>query len=118
MTEPDTPVAEPNTSVVASHHICPDCGKQFPSKYKLTRHIIVHAPPTISCPTCGHRFRRESDLHRHMNVHDPNAPKHVCDGCGGRYSRRDVLLRHMSKCPTGISKVETEVVGENEEITG
>ena len=81
-------------------HKCKDCGKQFTTKFNLTRHQAVHANAseriTHKCLTCLKTFPDRGSLKRHEEgVHKLNI--HPCNHCDKTYSRLDSLNAHKAK---------------------
>lgn len=77
-------------------YFCETCQKEFPSRYRLKSHSLVHtAVKAFRCSTCGKRFGRSHDMKRHMRSHEMDHKSLVCAECGKSFSRADALRRHM-----------------------
>ena len=85
----------PQPEKVPRAYSCPQCGKHFPTKYRLVSHQTVHSPvKKFTCEICNKRFARSHDLKRHVRGHS-NKLSMACFLCGKSFSRRDALKRHM-----------------------
>ncbi|XP_046995855.1 zinc finger and BTB domain-containing protein 6-like isoform X1 [Schistocerca americana] len=47
---------------------CPRCGRQYPSKRSLVRHVryVCGKEPQLQCPYCPHRSKFASNLNQHI----------------------------------------------------
>ena len=109
---------------VASLYSCPKCGKAFPYKSYLERHVKTHISDVpkscphchqafkvesslqkhiykehegrglLGCPHCDKKFLYPSYLERHQSVHNA-ARAHQCPMCNKRFSLRGTLLDHL-----------------------
>jgi uncharacterized C2H2 Zn-finger protein len=78
---------------------CPECGKIWDSRDKLSRHVRYHEKP-FGCPNagCGERFSTRSDLKRHEGKRAHGGQKQFrCLRCPKAYNRMDNLQRHHRK---------------------
>merc|ERR1711874_877419 len=51
-------------------HLCVECGKGFPHKYSLKKHMMIHTDERpIECPVCHMRFRTNSNYNKHAKTH-------------------------------------------------
>ena len=58
---------------VGRSHICPLCGKGFPTKSELKRHNMIHTGlKPHKCQLCGRSFRQKPHLKSHMMIHHPD----------------------------------------------
>ncbi|KAG7154353.1 Zinc finger and SCAN domain-containing protein 31-like [Homarus americanus] len=73
---------------------CPMCGKTFPRKGGVTRHLAAHSQEKPhQCKECGMKFSLISKLKRHVKIH--TTPKDfVCETCGQRFLMKTELEQH------------------------
>ncbi len=79
---------------------CQDCPKEFPHKYELKKHLIVHMSPSFVCSNCEKVFKRKNELLVHYKTyHDDEVEKvlHTCPTCSMAFSKKSNLIRHLSK---------------------
>lgn len=68
---------------------CQICSKTFIRESSLLSHTC-----RLSCPHCGKLFPSKRNLLRHIRVHTGEKP-FKCDVCGLRFSRKDYLKTHL-----------------------
>ncbi|XP_017891355.1 histone H4 transcription factor [Ceratina calcarata] len=98
-----------------------DCGKLFPSLYKLRDHVRCHTKEKIvACPDCGATFCSNTKFHIHCKRQMPiDVQGFRCSHCNKYYPTEGILKEHMRlhifnyKCtlcdmscstPTGLAK--------------
>lgn len=71
-------------------HKCPTCGKAFPLRKTMLRHIrTAHGLDTVSCSICNQTFKRKDILQRHMTEQHTSIDHHtICRSCGRRVAKR------------------------------
>ncbi|XP_055682117.1 zinc finger protein 7-like isoform X2 [Lutzomyia longipalpis] len=74
---------------------CNDCGKIFPSNYRLQTHREnVHATEkSHSCDLCGKAFNTANKLSAHLVSHTDERP-YVCETCGKGFKVKPALKAH------------------------
>lgn len=76
---------------------CNTCGKQFPSKKILKRHLIVHSlDRPYSCDICHKTYKRPYDITVHKKKHTGDK-KLACDVCDYTTIYRSALATHRKR---------------------
>jgi len=82
-------------------HLCPICGKTFPSEMQQKVHTRRHAlGRQFPCDLCDAKFLSSSSRSRHMSTHTNRKP-HCCTNCGAVFRREDHLRKHAAKMHGG-----------------
>jgi len=88
-------------------HMCPQCGKQYPTKSAMQDHQIKHSDErNFVCMECGKQFKRKESLHFHMKKHAGIEDYH-CDQCEARYVSSSALVAHKLAKHTDPADKET-----------
>ena len=91
--EPQPPMSDKGSAK------CGVCGKEFPLKCHLRRHMVVHQGlKRYSCAICGNSFRYHHHLYTHRKILH-NAPPYQCAWCDESYD--DVPSFHEHKRQMG-----------------
>jgi uncharacterized Zn-finger protein len=83
---PPSVAAVDASSVVRVSHLCMECGRCFPTRFALKRHVrSVHAGVRGHiCGVCGQSFGARQTLLRHGVVHQVSSSTGLeCEGCSG-----------------------------------
>ncbi|CAG9805431.1 unnamed protein product [Chironomus riparius] len=90
-------------------YLCDICGKDFPIKYYLIRHIRAAHLKTISykkknieslpCSICGKILKSKGNLSTHEKTHKKLTPDEYwyCDLCGNKFKGRGEMSVHIKK---------------------
>ena len=79
--------------------ICELCGKGFPLKIRLLKHLRIHSDEKpFSCDHCGKRFNTKFQMMSHRAVHTGERA-HKCDLCSKCFRFRSNLNAHRKICP-------------------
>ena len=74
---------------------CPECGKDFPTRERFTKHERTHTgEKPFRCYVCGKSFSDSSNLTTHMRTHTGEKP-YSCDVCGKVFSQSSGLTTHI-----------------------
>jgi uncharacterized C2H2 Zn-finger protein len=81
----------------------PLCGKTYPSRLSLKRHIdVTHLKKKqIACPQCGKHFATMPNLREHLNLHTGKRP-FLCQLCTRRFRQASQLSLHKREHVLGI----------------
>ncbi|XP_030420495.1 PR domain zinc finger protein 5 isoform X5 [Gopherus evgoodei] len=92
---------------------CRNCGKKFPVKQALQRHVLqctenVNPGDTsrsFQCSVCNTSFSSESSFEQHKEACRGDA-RFICkaDSCGKRFKSKDALKKHKENVHTGNSR--------------
>ena len=73
--------------------ICGECGKAFPFKSILNRHMTGHTGQRpFTCKECGKSYALKGYLTKHSKIH---TGKFNCKECGKSFADKDYLAVHM-----------------------
>ncbi|XP_061635367.1 PR domain zinc finger protein 5 isoform X5 [Phyllopteryx taeniolatus] len=93
---------------------CRNCGKKFPVKQALQRHVL-HCSETVSpsgdakahhqCSVCHSSFSSESSFEQHKEACKGDA-RFICkeESCGKRFKSKDALKKHKGNVHTGSAR--------------
>ena len=82
--------------------MCDLCGKNYLTKWGLTRHARIHSDPnnnskSVLWKTCGKSYTRNDLLQAHERTHLPKTKRHACD--------KEVFhIKEHSKCCPSLKK--------------
>uniref|UniRef100_A0A6A7G8K7 Protein sister of odd and bowel-like n=2 Tax=Hirondellea gigas TaxID=1518452 RepID=A0A6A7G8K7_9CRUS len=77
---------------------CPNCNKSFSSRFKLSRHQLIHGGERhYRCNICDRSFHRKDHLKNHLQIHEPTK-QFKCDrpGCGKEYNSYMSYRKHCA----------------------
>lgn len=79
---------------------CVECGKIFPRKRSLIRHMFMHTGERpFECDICGLRFAQKGHVKPHKRKHTGETP-YPCDECDMKFMYSKSLKRHKKvHCP-------------------
>ncbi|KAM4641954.1 uncharacterized protein O3C94_016313 [Discoglossus pictus] len=76
-------------------YACPECGKIFVKKSRLTRHKTLHSgEKAFTCSECGKCFRYQSSLLTHQRIHT-GEQLYECFVCNKRFTVQSLLVNHQ-----------------------
>lgn len=85
----------------------PLCGKMYPSRLSLKRHIdVTHLKKKqMACPQCSKLFASQANLREHLNLHTGKRPFRcsVCERC---FRQASQLSLHKREHILGIARAE------------
>ena len=78
-------------------HTCPTCGKNYPSKGEVNKHIrIVHEGIRFECELCKKKYISKQALNIHFETtHEGKKPDVKCPMCEKMFGNKQVLKRHI-----------------------
>ncbi|NXK98785.1 PRDM5 protein, partial [Formicarius rufipectus] len=92
---------------------CRNCGKKFPVKQALQRHVLQCTENTslgdssrsFQCSVCSTSFSSESSYEQHKEACRGDA-RFICkaDSCGKRFKSKDALKKHKENVHSGNSR--------------
>lgn len=95
----------------APQFICSYCGKVFPKKDYLLKHVTEHTgEKKYKCEVCGKCFRHETTLSSHLDMHY-GIKKFQCPHCGKRFTQRQQMNMHVRR-HTGDKRHKCNICGE------
>ena len=79
-------------------HLCPSCGKSFPTRLNLDRHIKSkhQRVKDHQCPDCGKSFVDSTRLKEHRWIHTNHKP-YPCAQCDKSFRHKSHLKHHQAK---------------------
>ncbi|XP_061098575.1 zinc finger protein 615-like [Conger conger] len=106
---PETlPIPTQSHTGTSGAHKCPQCGKSFLTKSRLTVHQKTHTEgrPYL-CSQCGKNFKTKSGLIVHTRTHTGKLP-YLCSQCGKSFVSPSHLTTHQrthtGECPYHCSQ--------------
>ncbi|CRK86755.1 CLUMA_CG000587, isoform A [Clunio marinus] len=88
---------------------CDICGKTFPSKFSVGRHLNNHEEflsKHLTCALCGRMFRTEE----HLNKHKRRPCRLPCEVCG-KILRYYTLKQHLNKVHLNLKPYQCDICG-------
>ena len=73
---------------------CDECGEQIEGKWKLKKHIKIHAVLKHKCSICDSEFLSRDIYRQHMKDHEK---LYSCDECDSKFTRKVQILIHKNK---------------------
>ena len=87
------------SSKEGARNSCNKCGKSYPRKDTLKRHMLVHSTESpVKCNICDKTCVRKDTLKRHLLGHSMGASLE-CDACKKKFKRKDALQQHKKQTP-------------------
>lgn len=78
-------------------HKCPECGKCFPRKNSLNRHLLLHQEGRpFQCSECEANYKSHSQLKRHQRLHSGEKPA-KCEHCLKAFRTYNELYTHRRR---------------------
>lgn len=77
---------------------CRDCNKSFSSRFKLSRHQLIHGGERqYRCDICDRSFHRKDHLKNHLQIHEPTK-QFKCEraDCGKEYNSYMSYRKHCA----------------------
>ncbi|OXA47441.1 Zinc finger protein 26 [Folsomia candida] len=75
---------------------CSTCSKTFPTKQRLTNHIVTHDPEAkVKCQICGKFFKNPQTLSSHMSRLHSNRKRPSCTLCHRVFCSPSYLWKHI-----------------------
>ncbi|GBP33057.1 Zinc finger protein 91 [Eumeta japonica] len=79
------------------NHLCNFCGSKFPTKYRLSQHMLKHGgEKKYQCDVCKKFYVRMNTLREHMRIHN-NDWRFKCDVCGQSFIQKCSLKQHFRR---------------------
>ena len=98
-----------SSEAVFVHYCCsaPLCGKNYPSRLSLKRHIdVTHLKKKqMACSQCGKLFASQANLREHLNLHTGKRPFR-CSVCDRNFRQASQLSLHKREHILGLVRPE------------
>ena len=75
--------------------VCEECGKDYPTKLRLTFHMPSHLDRTHICDDCGLSFKTEMALNSHKLSHLEKTFNCTVPGCDKKFSGKKAIREHI-----------------------